>query len=397
MANPLFTRKAAAEPPDLLAERTVLPGGSTRSLSRGEIISRVVALIGLVYCFLVALYLMTGGFRLLGEGFARELVAITTNPFIGLFIGLLATAVVQSSSATTTMIVLLVAAEKITLIEAVPMVMGANVGTSITSTIVSLGHITNRAEYQRAVAAASLHDFFNIITVAVVFAIEASTHALTGLSGWLAGLVESRPGERFGGLLFFVKDSAKALIALTGERAAICIPLGLAALFLSLQLLTRVLRSLVIGRIEQNLNRYVFDRPLVALATGFLGTAAVQSSSVTTSLLVPLVATDKVPLAKAFPFLMGANIGTTTTALLAAVFMDDTTANAAMACAFAHILFNLLGVLILFPFGPVRRLPLYLAERLGRLTLRNRLYGVTYIVVVFFLFPFLLIFLSRLG
>ena len=397
MSNPLFTRKDTPKTPDLVSGGPLAGSGVGQFLTRGHFMLRGLALVALLYLFLVALYLMTGGFRLLGEDFARELVAVTTNPFIGLFIGLLATAVIQSSSATTTMIVLLVAAEKITLIEAVPMVMGANVGTSITSTIVSLGHITNREEYQRAMAAASLHDFFNIITVALVFGIEASTHALTGLSVWLADLVESRPGERFGGLLFFVKDSAQAVIDFSGRRASICIPLGLASLFISLQLLTRVLRSLVIGRLERNLNRYVFDRPLVALLTGFLATGAVQSSSVTTSLMVPLVATDKVSLSKAFPFLMGANIGTTTTALLAAIFMEGASANAAMACAFAHILFNLLGVLVLFPIRFIRQLPIQLAEGLGRLTLRNRLYGVAYIVVVFFVFPFLLIFLSRLG
>ncbi|RMG70860.1 MAG: Na/Pi cotransporter family protein [Bacteroidetes bacterium] len=395
MVNPRFPRTLFTSPPASSGDLGVAGTDEHGHLGRWQLFGRVAMLLAILYLFLLGLYLMTGGFRLLGEDFARELVAVTTNPFIGLFIGLLATAVIQSSSATTTMIVLLVAAEKITLLEAVPMVMGANVGTSITSTIVSLGHIMNREEYQRAVAAASLHDFFNIISVAVVFGLEATTHALTDLSLYLSGLIETRPGEDFGGVLFFVKDSAQAVIRLTGKRAALIIPLGLAALFVALQLLTRLLRGLVIGRIEQNLNRYVFNRPSVALLTGVFATAAVQSSSITTSLMVPLVATDKIPLKKAFPFLMGANIGTTSTALLAAIVMEGPAAGAAMAVAFTHILFNLAGVLILYPIRPIRQLPIRMAEELGELTLKNRVYGVAYIVLVFFVLPFILIFMAR--
>ncbi|MEZ4848736.1 MAG: Na/Pi symporter, partial [Bacteroidia bacterium] len=282
-----------------------------------------------LFLFLVSLNVMSGSFKLFGEGFAEQLVEIAANPFISLFIGMLATAVIQSSSTTTTLIVSLVAAGKLSLIGAVPMIMGANIGTSVTSTIVSLGHIGNKNEYEKAISAASVHDFFNIITVIVLFTIETTTHALSNISDYLAILVEPQEGEKVGGILFFVKDTSKWIIEMTDHNPYVSLPLGLLALFFSLQFLTKILKRLVIGKIEHNMNRFLFAKPIISLLTGFAATTAVQSSSVTTSLMVPLVATDKITLERAFPFLMGSNIGTTTTALMAGIFMDGPAATTA--------------------------------------------------------------------
>ena len=355
---------------------------------------KIGQLLLVLFLFLVALQLMSGSFKLFGKGFAEDLVSITANPFISLFIGMLATAIIQSSSTTTTLIVAVVATGEMSLGIAIPMIMGANIGTSVTSTIVSLGHIGNREEYQRAIAGASVHDFFNIITVLVLFTLEMTTGLLAKTSSWLAGIVGTQEGEAMGSILFFVKDAAKGIIELAGSNPYITLPLGLIALFFSLQFLSKILRSLLVGSIERNMNKYVFGKPITSLLTGFVATTAVQSSSVTSSLMVPLIATNKITLERAFPFLMGANIGTTTTALMAALFLGGEAANAALACAFAHLLFNLFGVLILFPINKIRRIPIFLAQELGKMTLKNRLYGVGYVVVVFFLIPFLLITLT---
>ena len=374
-------------------------GGSSLSPSDPEFNSTNLAfkigqLLIVLFLFLVALQLMSGSFKLFGKGFAEDLVSMTANPFISLFIGMLATAIIQSSSTTTTLIVAVVAAGEISLGDAIPMIMGANIGTSVTSTIVSLGHIGNKEEYQRAIAGASVHDFFNIITVLVLFTLEMTTGLLASSSSWLAGIVGTQEGEKMGSILFFVKDTANGIIELAGNNPYITLPLGLIALFFSLQFLSKILRSLLVGSIERNMNKYIFGKPIMSLLTGFVATTAVQSSSVTSSLMVPLVATNKITLQRAFPFLMGANIGTTTTALMAALFLGGEAATAALACAFAHLFFNLFGVLILFPIEKVRRIPIFLAEGLGKLTLKNRLYGVGYVVVVFFLIPFLLITLT---
>ena len=122
-----------------------------------------------------------------------------------------------------------------------------------------------------------------------------------------------------------------------------------------------------------------------------LMTVMVQSSSITTSAIVPLVGAGIVTLEQLFPFTVGANIGTTITAMLAAL---STGSPAAVAVAFSHLIFNLSGMLIIYVPPMMRRIPLALAAALGRLGSRNRVLAGVYIVVVFFGTPLLLLFIS---
>lgn len=356
-----------------------------------------------IFLFLFSIYLVGSSFRLF-DGNAEELLGQSQNPFLAFFIGMLATALIQSSSTTTASIVALVAAGKLGLAAAIPFIMGANIGTAITSTIVALGHIGNAREYPRAISAASLHDFFNVITAVVLFFLEYFFGFLSSLSIYFGEIIHTQDAGMLDGLFFYLSDAASYLISLTATASYpegspwICLPIGLTGLFLSIRFLTYTFKSLVIGKIEKNLNRYFFLYPYQSLFWGFISTAAVQSSSVTTSLIVPLVATGKVSLKRVFPFIMGANIGTTTTAVFAAIFIgseQSPDASAALAIAFAHLFFNLAGVLLIFPHPKIRRLPVILAEKLGKLCLRNRLYGVAYIVGFFFVLPGLLIILFR--
>jgi sodium-dependent phosphate cotransporter len=304
---------------------------------------------------------------------------------------LLATALVQSSSTTTSMIVAIVASGSLTLQNAVPMIMGANIGTSVTSTIVALGHVPRRAEFQKAISSATVHDFFNLMVVAILFPIEYYTQALSSAGAALAHVfyTEGANGTKMFSLLgVTVKPAAKALMSFLGSNAAIIIPVSIIILFASLRAFSVSLRKMLIGKSEKNLQKYIFGSPFKSLLWGAGLTAAVQSSSVTTSLIVPLVATDKVDLRKAFPFLMGANIGTTVTALLAAVSQTE----AALAVALCHLLFNLTGVLFLFPIRAIRNIPIWMSETLGYYAGKRRFVGVAYIVVTFFLIPFLLIY-----
>jgi sodium-dependent phosphate cotransporter len=122
--------------------------------------------------FLFSLDLMIASLQQLGKVATETILLATSNPFTGLFIGLLVTAIIQSSSATTSMVVALVASGSISLQAAIPIIMGANIGTTITSTIVSLGFITKKKEFRRAVAAGTYHDFFNILTTVILFPLE---------------------------------------------------------------------------------------------------------------------------------------------------------------------------------------------------------------------------------
>jgi sodium-dependent phosphate cotransporter len=175
----------------------------------------------------------------------------------------------------------------------------------------------------------------------------------------------------------------------------ILVLLSLALLFLSLWQLTKMVRQLMIGRMKERLEKVFFGHPLKALGWGVGITALVQSSSATTSLTVPLVATGKVALRKAFPFIIGANIGTTATAILAALLATGDQFKAGLAVAFCHVLFNVFGAAILFPIPQIRRIPVAMARKLGAWTMNNRLVGISYIAITFFLIPFLLILASN--
>lgn len=158
---------------------------------------RVLALAGVLYVFLMSIELIGDTFKLMGDDFARGLFEYTLNPFSGLLTGILATGMVQSSSTVTSIIVSLVASGSVGIEQAVPMVMGANIGTSITNTIVSLGHMTAKQEFQRAFAGATVHDFFNLLAVAVFLPLELATGFLHKVAVATNELLIGRGGVDF--------------------------------------------------------------------------------------------------------------------------------------------------------------------------------------------------------
>jgi sodium-dependent phosphate cotransporter len=357
---------------------------------------RGAALSAALLLFLLAVELLSGVFRLLNQDLARELFTATSNPFVSLFVGLLAAAILQSSSTITTMLVAVVAAGKLDLDQAVPMVMGANIGTTITSTIVAMGHIANRNEFRKAIVAATMHDLFNIMVVALLFPLEYWFGLLTRCSAW-GGTHLLAAGEGFWEVLAALQSPLRQTAQLGLAQVppnwlwgVMVVAIGL--LFWSIRLVVKVFNQLLVGNTRRWVREQLFEHPFKSLLWGCGLTAAVQSSSVTTSLVVPLVAKGKVEAKKAFSFLMGANLGTTATALLAASFASS---EPSMSIALAHILFNLFGILLIFPIPAVRNLPVRAARLLGVATVRNRLTVFAYLVVTFFLLPFLLIYFNR--
>ena len=121
---------------------------------------RFISVVLLLYFFLVGVKLLGGSFKMMGSGFATSLLDVTHNPILALFSGMLATVLIQSSSVTTSIIVGLVASGTLPLGGAIPMVMGANLGTSVTNSLVSLGYLKNKQHFKKAFAAATIHDFF---------------------------------------------------------------------------------------------------------------------------------------------------------------------------------------------------------------------------------------------
>ncbi len=366
-----------------------------QSPGRWKIVLRNTAFIlAALLIFLFTLDLMIASLQHLGKDAADVVILATSNPFTGLFIGLLVTALIQSSSATTSMAVALVASGSITLEGAVPIIMGANVGTTITSTIVSLGFITRKKEFKRAVTIGTYHDFFNILTVIILFPLEYYFGFLSGLAQYIATSFFNEPLGRIQNNFSLLGPGFSPVIDFIVrliDNGFILAILSIGLLFGSILFFRKVLSQTLGFGSQDRFQQFFFKNSMKSFAWGLLTTAAIRSSTITTSLVVPLVAKKVVKLKLALPFILGANIGTTITAFIAAMFNS----NAAISIAIAHFLFNAIGVLIFFPIPYVKELPIRLAGWLGRLTLRYRLAGFLYLLLTFFFIPFSLIYLNK--
>jgi sodium-dependent phosphate cotransporter len=171
----------------------------------------------------------------------------------------------------------------------------------------------------------------------------------------------------------------------------VLIVLSFALLFGSVLLFRVMITNLLGLRTQERVKQYFFKSSIQSFGWGLLITAAIRSSTVTTSLVVPLVAKKVVKLKGVVPFILGANIGTTITAFIAAM----SNSNIAISIALAHFLFNLIGVLIFSLVPYVRSVPVRLAKGLGQLTMKYRLAGFLYILLTFFFIPFSLIYLNK--
>lgn len=370
-----------------------------------NILAKILLMVFFLYLFLVSIGLMGKAFKGFGAGFAESLISTTSNPFIGLFIGILATSLIQSSSTTTSIVVGMVGSGVLTVGNAVPIIMGANIGTTVTNTLVSLGHFTRRDEFKRAVSAATVHDFFNLICVAIMFPLELATGALQKIATHM-----SRAFADFGGVKFtspikvitkpvidFIKHFLIDLSGLPKNAAyIIMLVLSIVILFFCLYFIVKLMKALVVKKVEAVLDDVLRKNALIGIMAGVVFTTIVQSSSVTTSLLVPLVAAGVITMEVAFPITIGANIGTTGTAILASFASAAATGNiAAIVIAFVHFLFNLIGAIFIYPIKIFRRVPINLANSLGDLAHRKRGYAIAYVLGLFFIVPSLLILISK--
>jgi solute carrier family 34 (sodium-dependent phosphate cotransporter) len=352
--------------------------------------------LGALLLFLFAIDLMISSLQHLSRGAIETIIVATANPFTGLFIGLLITAMIQSSSTTTALVVALVASGSLTLESAVPIIMGANIGTTITSAIVSLSFINKRKEFRRAVAAGTYHSFFNILTVIILFPLEYYYGILSGMSSHLTSYFFT-PSEINGSALnthFWISFDpiVNGLLRIIPSGFFLAF-LSFVLLFGSILVFRKLISDWLLVKSPERFGRFFFRSPLKSFAWGMLTTAAIRSSTITTSLVVPLVAKRVVRISQAAPFIMGANVGTTITAFIAATVYANT--YSAITIATAHFLFNFIGVLLFFPIPVLREIPIDLASYLGKLTLRYRMVGLVYLLSAFFFIPFSLIYFNR--
>ncbi|CAK0888535.1 unnamed protein product [Prorocentrum cordatum] len=411
---------------------------------------KVVMAVGLLYIFLISLSMMGNAFKVIGGPTAGKVFrnnAIFDNPFAGCSLGILATVLVQSSSTSTSIIITMTAAGLIDPKNAIYMIMGANIGTSVTNTIVSMSHMGDVDQYRRAFAGATVHDCFNLLTVTILLPLEYFTHMLYHIGSALvesAGIEEDQEKQE---KVDFIKKLTKPVTSrlisvdkklvtkvaqaddqetldgllaqsiiqnkrtldnhmfldtpLSDEGAGwLLLVISLVLLSTTLILLVKLLQTIFRGRaaiwmqgllnLEFKTVPFVADYILILFGVGI--TILMQSSSITTSTLTPLVGIGLIKLDKMFPFTVGANVGTTVTGMLSALAGSNVATG--MTVAFAHLFFNLIGALIWFPIPAMRAVPLTMARALGSVAADLRWFPVAYIFVVFGIIPGLLLGLS---
>eukprot|EP00978_Attheya_sp_CCMP212_P010939 scaffold26612_cov56-Attheya_sp.AAC.7 len=417
-----------------------------------KIFAGVCLLVFFLYFFLLGLELLGTSAKVLGGCTTGSLLGDDTNPVAGLMIGILATVLLQSSSTTTSIVVSLVSGG-LDVKAAIYMVMGANIGTSVTNTIVAMGHMGDGDELERAFAGATVHDMFNFLSVAIFFPLEIVTGYLFYLTkAMLPDEVVSDQEHWEGPIKKIVSPLGHKIIIAnenvikdiaTGKKescdeyyptecdgavnAANC-KVGLidcdkktgdcpaffqdgadqhddevaggVCLFLSLVLLiacligiVTLLQKMLLGTSTRIIYKATNINGYLAMAIGMGITIVIQSSSITTSTLTPLVGMGVLQLEQMYPLTLGANVGTTFTAILAALVSDSVNS---LQVALCHLFFNLSGIAVWYPFPPLRNIPLNAARKLGKATRIWRGFPLVYIAVMFLLVPILLLGLSEL-
>jgi len=361
-----------------------------------KIFVKTAGIISSLYLFLVGIAGMSSAIKRMGSEFAETVLTTTSDPFIALFIGIFATVLFQSSSTTTSLIVGMVSSGSLTIASSIPMIMGANIGTTVTNTIVSVGHINKGTEFKRAFAASTVHDFFNIMAVAIVFPIEMIFHPLQKTSEWFAlkifGKIENiEVLQAKSPIKLAVKSGSKFIQKFTFDNDIFYLILSVFITFLMLYSIVKLLKSLVLKKIEGFFDQYIFNTALKAMIFGVIITIMVQSSSITTSLVVPLAGAGVLTLRQIFPFTLGANIGTTVTALLAAI----TGTVSALVAAFSHLLFNITGIIIIYCIPVLRNIPLRCAEIISEQAVNKKYLPLLYLFFIFVLVPLCIIYFGR--
>ncbi len=369
-----------------------------------------VAIVGFIYLLLVAVAMIGTGFKTAAKDDAETLFAFATNPFLGLIIGSLATALIQSSSTVTSIIVGLVAGGMPVSI-AIPMVMGANIGTTITNTIVSLGHVRDKREFRQAFSAATVHDFFNLFSVLVFLPLEIMTGFLEKSAGALVSLFAGDADLSIKGLNFMKPLTKPGVDLVKGGlhgmglddmvTGIIMVIVGIVLILVAVIRVGKLLRSVLVGRAKNILHAAIGSGPLSGIGSGTLVTVLVQSSSTTTSLMVPLAGSGVFNTRDIYPFTLGANIGTCVTALLAATAVSGDMAGAALQIALVHLIYNVTGVLVIYLIPMwlkatrITDFPIWCSETLAGVASERKSVALSYIVGVFFLLPGLMVFAFR--
>ena len=415
--------------------------------------TKFLVLLVSLYFFICSLSFLSTGFKITGGkniGVFFEKSDILSNPVVAVMLGVMVTVLVQSSSTSTSILVGLVAAGA-PVSRVIPMVLGANIGTSVTNTVVAITQMGDKDQFRRAFSCATVHDMFNWLSVIVFTTAECSTHFLENITSYLVNNMNfnssvSNPdmlktitkplislivqldsqvlegwaenNTKYENVSTILKPGCNEqhcsyLLAYLGEESAILsdVYVGLILVVFSLVLMcgcllsiVKILNSLIGGKVMDIIKKVVnSDLPYVPWLTGYVAMAVgailtflLQSSSVFTSTLTPLAGAGLVTLERAYPLTLGSNIGTTTTSIIASLAADGERQKPALQIALVHLFFNLSGILLFYCI-PFMRFPVSLAAKLGNTTADYPWFAVLYLVLMFFLLPIATFGISLLG
>ena len=279
--------------------------------------------------------------------------------------------------------------------------MGANIGTTVTGILVSIGHIGRREEFKRAVSGGTLDGFFKMMCVCIIFPLELATGILAKLAAYMSNIFVSIDGVTFKSpikavtqpLIYFIKNTLTMLKLPDKTIYILLLVISFIMLFAALYFVVKLMRSMVAQRAEIILSKVIGKYGLLTIFTSLIFTAVIQSSSITIALMIPLIAAGILTTKTMYPLVMGANVGTTITAILASL---ATGSIPALSVAFVHFLFNIVGLCFIYPIKPLREIPLILTKALGDLAFKKRRYAMLYTLVVFFLIPILVIVIAKM-
>ncbi|TMW63317.1 hypothetical protein Poli38472_002258 [Pythium oligandrum] len=380
---------------------------------------------GVFYAVLAiaALYFLIIGIKFIGDGFtlvlscgAQSIFDFTDNPVAALSIGTITTAIIHSSSTVTSVTVAAVGAGGMSMRQGAYIIMGANIGTCVTCMMVAFGQISDRRRFQRAMGAAAVHDIYNIVSVVIMFPLEVIAHPLEKLSMTMANWKSSRGA--FTSPIDFVVNPLAALVVKVDKKrfntvaagkeechpdislviggafehasmddrsiGAIVLSIGILFLIVALMALSRMLSRVFLGSTKRAVFKVLDYNGYLNIFLGTAITFGVHSSTVVTSLLTPLAGLGVVTLEQVYPLVIGANLGTTATALLVSLVTES---DDAVAIALVHFWFNVFGIVLFYPIPITRMVVLKPAKSFADASAAWPAAAVIYMIAFFLIIP----------
>jgi len=356
----------------------------------------------LIYLLICAVSIISRGFAGLSADAAHSMFDFAQNPWVGLFVGVLGTVLIQSSTTTTAIAVTAVGAGVLPIHGAIPIIIGANLGTTVTPTLVALTYVGNRTEFRRALATSTIHDFYNWLALLIFFPLELIFHPLEHLSASLTDALYDTgflpDPARFNFVRVLTRPVEHGVIRGTSHLSETLGPLftiviGAVLILVAVHFLGKLLKLLMVGRARDILTKAVGRNAYLAMASGMGVTVLTQSSTVTNSVLVPFAGAGILTPAQVYPVTVGANLGTTFTVVLAAFAVVGQDAKIGLQAAFVHLLYNVFAIIVIYVNPVLRPVPLFCAQTLAGWAAERKWIVAVYLIIGFLVLPALVIIL----